>query len=110
MGHDNRDLKARTREFAIRIVMVYRSLPYKPDAQVLGKQLLRSGTSVAANYRATQRARSKAEFISKMGIVIEEADESLFWLDLMVASGIVAGPKLSSLMKEADELLSIFVA
>jgi four helix bundle protein len=110
MGHARHDLRARTREFAIRIVRVYQSLPYKTDAQVLGKQLLRSGTSVAANYRAVQRARSKADFISKMGIVIEEADETLFWLDLLIATNLVAETKLSSLMQEADELLSIFVA
>ena len=108
MSH-NRDLRARTREFAIRIVRVYQSLPYKTDAQVLGKQLLRSGTSVAANYRAVQRARSRAEFVSKMGTVVEEADETLFWLDLMVETGVVKAKRLEGLIEEADELLAIFV-
>jgi four helix bundle protein len=77
------ELKQRTKLFAIRIVKLFRSLPHTPDAQTLGKQVLRSGTSVAANYRAVCRARSKAEFISKMGTVVEEADETVFWLELL---------------------------
>jgi four helix bundle protein len=74
------DLVQRTKSYAIQIVRLYRSLPHSSDAQVLGKQLLRSGTSVAANYRAACRARSGAEFISKISIVLEEADERAFWL------------------------------
>src|SRR5579863_3098135 len=81
------ELKARTKAFAIRIVRLYRLLPRSTDAQVLGKQLLRCGTSVGANYRAACRSRSKAEFISKMSVVLEEADESAFWLELLVETG-----------------------
>jgi four helix bundle protein len=108
MTANPRDLRARTKEFAIRIVRLYQSLPFKTDSQVLGKQLLRSGTSVAANYRAVQRARSRAEFVAKMGIVVEETDESLFWLELMRDTGIVPKAKTELLVKEADELLAIF--
>jgi len=76
----------------------------------MGKQLLRSGTSVAANYRAVCRARSSAEFIAKMGIVIEEADETVFWIELLVESGIVQAESMQSLLQEANELLAIFAA
>src|ERR1700674_37453 len=77
------ELKSRTKSFAIRIVNLFRSLPRSPDAQTLGKQLLRYGTSASANYRAVCRARSQAEFIAKMGIVVEEADETVFWLETL---------------------------
>jgi len=77
------DLRNRTKAFAVRVVKTYRALPYRSDAQVLGKQLLRSGTSVAANYRAACRSRSKAEWVAKIGIVIEEADDSVFWLEML---------------------------
>ena len=87
-----------------------RSLPKSSEAQVLGKQLLRSGTSVGANYRAAGRARSKAEFISKIGIVVEEADETVFWLELLIESGIVKEGLLSELLTEANELVAIFAA
>ncbi len=103
-------LKLRTKRFAIRIVGLFRSLPHSPDAQTLGKQLLRSGTSIAANYRAVCRARSRAEFISKMSVVIEEADESVFWLELFGESGVVSPVKTRELLKEANELLAIFGA
>ncbi len=103
-------LRERTKRFAIRIVKLFRSLPRTVDAQVLGKQVLRSGTSVAANYRAVCRARSKAEFVAKMGIVVEEADETLFWLELLVETGVVTKQKMEELLKEANELLRIFVA
>src|SRR5215471_1865833 len=86
------ELKSRTKQFAIRIVNAFRSLASAPDAQTLGKQLLRAGTSVAANYRAVCRARSKAEFIAKMGVVVEEADETVFWLEMLVETGIL-GPE-----------------
>jgi four helix bundle protein len=103
-------LKRRTKSFAIRIVNLFRSLPRSPDAQTLGKQLLRSGTSVAANYRAVCRARSQAEFISKMGIVVEEADETVFWLELLGETGIVRPARTQSLLNEANELVAIFGA
>ena len=76
------ELRGRTEQLALRVIRLFRVLPRTPDAQVIGKQVLRSATSVAANYRAVQRARSRAEFISKMGIVVEESDETLFWLEL----------------------------
>jgi four helix bundle protein len=103
------DLKARTRQFALRILRLYQALPAKEEARILGRQVLRSGTSVGANYRAACRARSKAEFISKLGIVLEEADETVFWLELLLEGGIVKHEKLDALLKEAEELTSIFV-
>ena len=104
------ELKQRTKAFAIRIVNLFRSLPRSPDAQTLGKRLLRSGTSVAANYRAVCRARSKAEFISKMGIVVEEADETVFWLELLGETAIVNLRRTQALLKEANELVAVFGA
>jgi four helix bundle protein len=103
-------LRQRTKELAIRIVRLYRSLPKSEDARVIGRQLLRSGTSIGANYRAAGRARSKAEFAAKIGIVVEETDEMVFWLELLVETGIVPEAKLSELLKEANELVAIFVA
>src|SRR5215475_6492440 len=103
-------LKERTKQFAIRIVTLFRSLPKTEEGRIIGRQLLRSATSVAANYRAVCRARSPADFISKMGIVLEEADETMFWLELLVDSGIVARQSLTPLLKESNELVAIFVA
>jgi four helix bundle protein len=104
------ELRNRTKKFAVRIVRLYNSLPYRSAAQVLGKQLLRSGTGVAANYRAACRARSKAEWVSKIGIVVEEADEVVFWLEMLIDCEIVAEGKLSELVKEAHELSALFTA
>jgi four helix bundle protein len=101
------DLKDRTKSFAVRIVKLGHALPQNSAGWVLGKQLLRSGTSVAANYRAVCRSRSDVEFIAKMGVVIEEADETAFWLELLVASDVVAEERLAPLLKEANELLRI---
>ena len=103
------DLKQRTKQFAIRILRLYRSLPPKEEGRVLGRQLLRSGTSIGANYRATCRARSRAEFISKLGIVLEEADETVYWLELLVDSGLISAERLNPLLQEANELTAIFV-
>jgi four helix bundle protein len=103
-------LQNRTKQFAIRIVKLSRSLPKTEEARVIGKQVLRSGTSVAANYRAVCRARSKAEFIAKVGVVVEEADEKVFWLELLSETGIVEQRKLVELLLEANELLAIFAA
>jgi four helix bundle protein len=89
---------------------LFQHLPRSPDAQTLGKQLLRSGTSVGANYRAAGRARSKAEFTSKIAIVVEEADETVFWLECLVESGIVKEELPRDLIAEANELLAIFAA
>jgi four helix bundle protein len=105
--HDN--LKTRTKAFALRIIRLAEALPRSRTANVVGQQLLRSGTSVGANYRAACRARSTAEFVSKMGIVEEEADESIFWMELLVDAGIVKKELVQPLMNEADELLAIAV-
>lgn len=104
------ELKDRTKRFAIRIVRLFRTLPRTEEARVLGRQVLRSGTSLAANYRAVCRSRSKAEFIAKIGIVVEETDETVFWLELLVEAGIVAEKQLEGLCAEANELLAIFAA
>jgi four helix bundle protein len=103
-------LRARTKEFAIRIVHLFRSLPQAKEAQVIGNQLLRCGTSVGANYRAACQARSKAEFIAKIGIVAEEADETVFWIELLSDIGIMKKERLEPLRKEAQELTAIFSA
>ena len=110
MSSQPEQLRDRSKAFALRVIRLFRSLPYKTDAQVLGKQLLRSGTSVAANYRAVCRARSKAEFIAKIGIVVEEIDEAVLWLELLVESGIVPSKKVADLLTEARELTAIFTA
>ncbi|HEY6348066.1 MAG TPA: four helix bundle protein [Candidatus Angelobacter sp.] len=103
-------LRDRTKAFALRIIRLFRSLPDSRDAQVIGNQLLRSGTSVGANYRAVCRSRSKAEFIARLGIVIEEADESVYWLELLVETKVIKEEKLDSLLAEARELTAIFNA
>lgn len=103
-------MRARTKRFALRIIRLFQHLPHSADAQVLGKQLLRAGTSVGANYRAAGRARSKAEFVAKVGIVLEEADESVFWLECLKESGIIRQELMDDLLKEANELVAIFAA
>ncbi len=103
-------MKDRAKKFAIRIVRLFRKIPKTDEARIVGKQVLRAGTSVAANYRAVCRARSKAEFIAKMGTVVEEADETVFWLELLVETGIVSRGRMESLLAEANELLAIFAA
>jgi four helix bundle protein len=103
-------LKKRTKQFALRVIHLTESLPAGKTADVIGRQLLRSGTSVAANYRAACRAKSPADFIAKMGIVEEETDESIYWMELLVEAGIVKESLLQPLMQEANELLAITVA
>ena len=103
-------LRDRTKAFALRVIRLFRSLPGNTDTQVLGKQLLRCGTSVAANYRAVCRARSKAEFIARIGIVAEEADEAVLWIELLTESGIVKQELTEDLLKEAKELSAILTA
>jgi four helix bundle protein len=110
MPSQQEQLRNRTKDFAIRVVRVFRTLPYKTDAQVLGKQLLRCGTAVAANYRAACRARSKAEWVAKIGIVVEEADETVFWLEMLSDCDIVPLNRLEALLKEAHELSAMFTA
>jgi four helix bundle protein len=104
------DLKLRTKQFALRVIKLVEILPKNKIGDVLGKQILRSATSVEANYRTACRARSKADFISKIAIVEEEADESLFWLELITESGLISAERLKDLTKEADELTAIFTA
>ena len=110
MKRDSEALKVRTKDFALRVVRLYRSLPRSPEAQILGRQLLRSSTSIGANYRAACRGRSRAEFVAKLGIVLEEADETVFWLELFQEGNIFAAEKLQGLVREANELVSIFVS
>jgi four helix bundle protein len=104
------EMKARTKTYANRIVKLCEALPDRWVARTLGKQLLRSGTSVGANYRAVCRAKSTADFLNKLRIVEEECDESLFWMELLVENNLVKGARLNSLMQEGNELLSIVVA
>ncbi len=103
-------LKNRTKQFALRIIRAVRSLPPSPESRIISHQLLRSGMSVAANYRAVCRARSRPEFLSKLAIVIEEADESAFWLELLVDGGLVSESKLKDLKSEANQRVAIFNA
>lgn len=106
---DELDLPDRTKQFARRIIRLYCALPKANTvAQVLGKQVLRSGTSVGANYREAHRARSKAEFISKIGDSLKEADETLYWLELLLEEKILPGKRLEPLVGEANELVAIF--
>jgi four helix bundle protein len=104
------DLKKRTKAFALRVMKLADSLPRERSADVIGKQLLRCATSVGANYRSACRAKSTLDFIAKMTIVEEEADESLYWMELLVESNLVQQGKLTDLMNEADEIIAIIVA
>jgi len=105
-----KELKERTFQFGIRVVRVVESLPKGDVARALGQQLLRAGTSVGANYRAAARARSRADFIAKLGIVEEECDESLFWMEFLLALKLVKPSRLTDLWREGDELLAIIVS
>ena len=104
------EMKTRTKKFALRVIRLVQSLPQNMFAEVLGKQLLRSGTSVGANYRAACRAKSIADFIHKLSIVEEEADESIYWMELLIESKTVKENLLQNLLSEADEILSIVVS
>jgi four helix bundle protein len=106
--NDTYDLRGRTKEFAIHVIRMYSSLPKSAEAQVLGKQVLRSGTSVGANYREAFRSRSKAEFTAKIGDCLKELDETSYWFELLVEAGIQPSANLNALRKECDELLAIF--
>jgi four helix bundle protein len=103
-------LRKRTKQFALATLRFCRQLPRSEEARVIGRQLLRAGTAVGANYRSVCRARSDAEFISRLGVVIDEADESAYWLELLVDGAIVAVSATCALTREADELTRIFVA
>ena len=106
----DKDLKERTKKFALRVIKLVRSLPREVACDTIGRQLLRAGTSVAANYRAACRARSKTEFLAKMGIVEEEADETVFWMELLVDAEIVSASKMKNLLAEGNELVAIAVS
>ena len=103
----NDEFRERTKSFTLRVIKLYRSLPKTEEAKIIGRQLLRSGCSVGANFRAATRARSSAEFYSKLSIVVEEADECAFWIDLLIESGIMPEKKLNSLYNEALEITKI---
>ncbi len=102
-------LRERTKCFALRIIRLYASLPKSTEAQIMGKQVLRSGTSVGAHYREADRAKSNADFINKMEGGLQELDETAYWLELLAESSTVSSHRLDPLMKETDELIAIFV-
>src|ERR1700688_2520845 len=110
MKRNSDALKLRTKTFALRVLNLYRSLPRTQEARILGTQLLRSSTSIGSNYRAACRGRSRADFIAKLGIVLEEADESVYWLELLTETEILPTKRLEPLMSEGQELVAIFVA
>lgn len=103
------DLRQRTKQFALRIIRLYSALPKTTEAQVIGKQLLRSGTSVGAHYREATRSRSTAEFVSKIEGGLQELDESAYWMELLVESEIIPETRLKDLLQEANELTAILV-
>ena len=103
----NDELRDRTKDFALRVIKLFRSLPKTEEARIIGRQLLCSGCSVGANFRAATRARSKAEFYSKLSVVVEEADESAFWMELLIEAKIFPEKKLVSLYNESIELTKI---
>jgi|SRR5437667_4158742 len=106
---ERQDLKARTKAYALRIVRLYVGLPKRTEAQVLGKQLLRSGTSVGAHYREACRAKSNADFINKLEGALQELEESSYWLELIAEAGLFPDTRLTPLIKETDELTAMFV-
>jgi len=104
------EMKARTKSFALRIIKLVEALPSNRTADVIGKQLVRSGTSVGANYRAVCRAKSNADFMAKMGTVEEEADESAFWLEVIIESGLMKEELVKDLIDEANQIVAITVS
>ncbi len=104
------EMKARTKKFALRVIRLVGTLSRSSTADIIGKQLLRAATSVGANYRAACRARSNAEFIAKLGIVEEESDECLYWLELLLEADLVKQDQVADLLKEADEITAIVVS
>jgi four helix bundle protein len=105
-----KDLKERTKSFALKIIKVVEMLPKGRTTDILGRQLLGAGTSVGANYRAACRAKSTADFISKMGIVEEEADETIYWMELLIESGLISKNDLIHLLDEANQILAITIS
>jgi four helix bundle protein len=109
MQNEQRDLRNRTRRFALSVIRTFVTIPKRTEAQVLAKQLLRSGTSVGANYREAYRGRSKAEFIAKCGDSLRELEETAYWLELLVDGNIVPPETVSALQGECNELIAVFV-
>jgi four helix bundle protein len=109
MTDSQNDLRERTTEFALRIIRMYMKLPKTTEAQTLGKQVLRSGASVGAQFRESQRAKSDADFINKLEGCLQEADETAYWLELLVRAEIVSAEKLAPMRKEIDEIIAILV-
>ena len=110
MGHDATDLRVRTKKFALRIIKLYQNLPHSGEAQVIGKQVLRSGTSVGAQYREACRAKSPADFVNMMTGALKELDETVYWLELLVEGEIIPDIKLENLQNETNELIALFVS
>jgi four helix bundle protein len=106
----HQQLRSRTKDFSYRIIKLYRALPHNSEAYIVGKQLLRCGTSVAANYRAVGQARSRADAASRLAVVLEEADECIYWLECLSDNNIIRAELLSDLIQEANELVRIFGA
>lgn len=106
----NEEFRIRTKKFALRNIKLYQSLRKSDESRIIGKQLLRAGTSVGSNFRAATRARSRREYFSKLSIVVEEADESAFWMELLIESGIVNEKKLCSLYDEAIEITKVMAS
>lgn len=104
------EFKRRTKQLALRVIRLVEALPQNRTADVIGKQLLRSATSVGANYRSACRGKSVADVVAKLGIVEEEADETLYWLELLIESGLVPAEKLKSLISETNEIIAMTVA
>jgi four helix bundle protein len=107
---DTEELKERTKDFALRIIKLVAALPKTVEGRAIAAQIVHSGTSVAANYRSACRARSRVEFIAKIGVVLEEADETLLWLELIVAAKLIPSSRIDSLLREADESVAIMAA
>ena len=111
MGEDQRvgrvDLRVRTKQFALRVIRLFSALPRRAEADVIGRQLLRSGTSVGANFREAHRASSDAEFVSKVGDCLKELDETCYWLELQIDAEIVAEDRLSPLLEECNQLIAV---
>jgi four helix bundle protein len=109
-GAERVDLRVRTKQFALRVIRLFSALPKRAEADVIGRQVLRSATSIGANFREAHRARSDAEFVSKLGDCLKELDETSYWLELLVEAEIVSADQLSALMQECDQLIAILTA
>jgi four helix bundle protein len=107
---NTRDLKQRTQEFALHVIRLSRALPNSPEGWVLGRQVLRSGTAVGANYRSCQRGKSKADFIAKLAVAEEEADETCYWLELIISAELLPRDRVEPLLREAQEITAILTA